>query len=413
MTIINNFNTDDESISKENFVLKSVTEHTYIVNEYEPSNTGERSKVQQMISYGLRSHVDNKFHVFDGRIEALQGSADFQIAIDAIVRNAIWIHDLPFYNEFEGFSHVITGQVNGINNLDGFELKTSEQSMDEADNESVGLYIFQRMVYDLKVNMEMEVNLFLDKHMPRNGAKGFDNPNSQLLTDRNFQIQNYDQNEKELLDIEPMIVFEPNVKKQKKSKQNKADENLLFSERIVELLEVNNEILANYDNRFEELQTQINDIKNSQPRTEDTSVKSEIAELRQMIVDLSNGKSVQEIDGSTTSIASESLIIIFEKNAFELSIGHQAKLNHAVGELKSHPRQTALITGYADKTGDPEFNAWISKARADSVKDYLVAQGIADQRLILNFLGDEESDYSNPADRKVEIQFLQNSSSIN
>lgn len=413
VTIINNYNSDPAEMSQENFVLKSVTEHTYIINEYEPANTGERSRLQQMISYGLRSHVDNEMHVYDGRVEALENVLDFEIATNAIVQNAIWIHDMPFYNDFLGFSDQVMGQMSAINKVDGAEVMTGEQDRRESSNGKIGLYTFQRMVYELKKNMETEVNAFLDIHLPRTEQKNYNDPPSNYLANQNFQLSSFDGNQQDLLEVEPEMDFPAKKENRRSRKNRKGNQGLQFSERIVELLEENNKILANYDNRFEDIQNQIDDIKTGQPKQADTSVKSEIAELRQMIVDLSNGKSVQEIDGSTTSIATESLTIVFEKNAFELSIGHQAKLNRAVGELKSHPRYTALITGYADKTGDPEFNAWISKARADSVKDYLLAKGVSDQRLILNFLGDEESDYSNPADRKVEIQFLQNSSSLN
>ncbi len=413
VTIINNYNGDDESVSEEDYVLKSVSEHTYIINEYEPSYTGERSKLQQMIRYGLRSHVDNQFHPFDGHIEILESPSDFLIAADAIVQNAIWIHDLSFYDAFGGFSDEVTAQVSAMNKIDGFEIRTGSRNRSEAISSSIGLYTFQRMVYDLKVQLEVEVNSFLDTHMPRNDEKGFDENEGQFLTDNNFQLSSYDQNEQELLDIEPVLDFEIKDKKEKRPRRNKkSDESLQFSERIVELLEENNRILANYDNRFEEIQDQIDDIKNGQPVEEDDSVKSEIAELRQMIIDMSKGETIREPDGSITSIATESVTVIFEKNAFELNMAHQAQLNIAVRELNAHPRYTALITGYADKSGNAEFNAWISKARADSVKDYLLANGVSDQRLILNFLGDAESEYSNPADRKVEVQFLQNTSSV-
>jgi outer membrane protein OmpA-like peptidoglycan-associated protein len=65
-----------------------------------------------------------------------------------------------------------------------------------------------------------------------------------------------------------------------------------------------------------------------------------------------------------------------------------------------------LITGFADRRGNPEANLELSKRRALKVKEYLVAQGISSNRLTMNFFGDADSRYENPDDRKVEVTFM-------
>jgi outer membrane protein OmpA-like peptidoglycan-associated protein len=82
-------------------------------------------------------------------------------------------------------------------------------------------------------------------------------------------------------------------------------------------------------------------------------------------------------------------------------------------DLQLNNNLRAIITGFADRTGNPEFNAWISQQRAEAVKEYLIKQGISSDRLMMNFLGDAESQFANPADRKVEVVYVVNTAAQN
>jgi len=165
-------------------------------------------------------------------------------------------------------------------------------------------------------------------------------------------------------------------------------------------------ILNSYNARFEHLQNQIDNVRAGA----NADIRSELSEMRAMIQELSEGKSIVESDGSSTKILpDEEVVIIFDKNAHELTFAQKAALNRALMVLRSRAGASAFITGYADKTGDPNFNAWISKKRAEAVQRYMRSQGVDSKRLILNFLGDVESEAPNPQDRKVTVKYLINS----
>ena len=410
VTVINQYNGLAKDENPENYVLKNVTEHTYIINEYELANTGIRSNLEQMISYGLRSYIDNNYHVYDGRIESLSGSTDFLRDARGIVRNAIWIHDQPFADEFTGFSKFIEERVDRILSLDGYVvLGGSNDKRLEQDGE-VGLYTFQRMVFDLKKACELEVGFFLDKHLPRAVTSVSQDDNGNYLSSKNYQMRPRSQNINNLMSDKPNFdkLFpeenNPGSNNKRRRKSNKGNNEL--TERVVELLEQNSKILNSYNDRFENLQKQIDEVRSNS----NSEIKDEISDLRSMIEDLSKGGNVKESDGSTTSILpSEEALLIFDKNVHTLSLSQKAILNKSLIVLRQNPSASAFITGYADKTGNAEINAWISQKRAEEVRNYLVSQGIDANRLIVNFLGDAESDSANPLDRKVSVKYLVNS----
>lgn len=58
-----------------------------------------------------------------------------------------------------------------------------------------------------------------------------------------------------------------------------------------------------------------------------------------------------------------------------------SELNETVRILNDNPTLSVLIEGYADAVGSESFNLRLSRARAEAVRDYLVANGIAADRL--------------------------------
>lgn len=412
VTVINNYGTLKPGENPEDFVLKNVTEITYIINDFEPANTGVRSSVEQMISYGLRSYIDENYHIFDGRVEAIVNKNEFMKQAASIVENALWIHDQAFADDFPGFSKEIEKRIERIIAADGYRILFDEDVQKTEYNGKLGLYTFQRMVYDLKRACELEADFFLDQVIPRGSRRNQWNGSESYLVSKEYyltpQAGNKDSLKTDKPDLDDLFAqddLKTDEGKDKKRRNRRSRDNQL-TERVVELLEQNTAILNSYNDRFEHLQHQIDNVRAGA----NADIKSELSELRNMIQDLADGKGITESDGSTTKILpGEELVIIFEKNAHELTFSQKAVLNKALIVLRSQSGSSAFITGYADKTGDSDFNAWISKKRAEAVQRYMRSRGIESSRLILNFLGDAESESPNPKDRKVTVQYLINS----
>jgi outer membrane protein OmpA-like peptidoglycan-associated protein len=69
--------------------------------------------------------------------------------------------------------------------------------------------------------------------------------------------------------------------------------------------------------------------------------------------------------------------VLFDTGSATLKPGAREKLARVAGILLSHPDLKLEIEGHTDSVGDADYNQRLSENRADSVRAYLVAQGIA------------------------------------
>ena len=73
--------------------------------------------------------------------------------------------------------------------------------------------------------------------------------------------------------------------------------------------------------------------------------------------------------------------VLFAVDQSTLNADAMATLDDQASWLLSNPEYTALIEGHADEQGTREYNLALGARRASSVRDYLVAAGVPDDRL--------------------------------
>jgi peptidoglycan-associated lipoprotein len=73
--------------------------------------------------------------------------------------------------------------------------------------------------------------------------------------------------------------------------------------------------------------------------------------------------------------------VFFDFNVAELREDQKAVLNEAVAWLRANARVKILVEGHCDERGTAEYNLGLGQQRAKVVKDYLVAAGIAPDRV--------------------------------
>lgn len=101
--------------------------------------------------------------------------------------------------------------------------------------------------------------------------------------------------------------------------------------------------------------------------------------------------------------------VLFEFNKSDLKAGSARNLLPLAEVLKERPDQMVIIEGHTDSTGSLAYNMTLSEKRAQSVAQYLVAQGVDINRMTITGLGpdfpvaDNKTSEGRQLNRRVEV----------
>lgn len=81
--------------------------------------------------------------------------------------------------------------------------------------------------------------------------------------------------------------------------------------------------------------------------------------------------------------------VFFDFDKSNIRDDQKAAINNDVTALKADPKLKVLVEGHCDERGTVEYNLALGERRAKAVKDYLVAAGIAAERISIVSYGKE------------------------
>lgn len=424
VTVINNYQGDTAKVQPGDFVLSGSTEHRYIINYYQPRHRDSNTRVLDLIGFALAYYIDEmtvpQSRTLNFRKPAQKNFND----LNEIVSNSLTLYEHPAAEAFWGFSARLEKKLLELHALSGSTIDYNDVE-NEGDSGKIGHYTLQKRILELKMMAVKEVEDLLEETpvpIDSNGrllSKTDETANEDTF--RKNQLLDpieYNAEEEYMQDLAMLDLVMPKEKNDS-PKTQPADGD--FNSRILDLLEENNRLMSGYNQRFDNMQSQIDEIKNKPvvtsgnlPEGSEKRLQTQIEELRGMIRDLAENKSAT-IDGNNTKPNSKlkPIAVIFERGSYEITVYNQTLLNEVVAELMKHKNHKIMITGFADRVGDRNLNAILSQKRALAVRDYIVQRGIPQSRMVVNFYGDNKSQELNPLDRKVEIEWLTDVASVN
>ena len=102
--------------------------------------------------------------------------------------------------------------------------------------------------------------------------------------------------------------------------------------------------------------------------------------------------------------------INFAFDQVAIAAGDHENLEQVAGFLQSNPKAYAVLAGFTDSSGDPEYNLHLSRARAESAKNYILEQNRIDPARVVplwygatNFIADNDTAEGRAKNRRVEI----------
>lgn len=135
--------------------------------------------------------------------------------------------------------------------------------------------------------------------------------------------------------------------------------------------------------------------------------EKERAALREQLRDQLN--KVLETRDSARGLIVNMSDVLFDTGKYSLRAGTKEKLAKVSGILLAHPGLKLEVEGHTDSVGSDEYNQTLSEHRAESVRDYLVGQGITSDSVTAKGFGKTRPVASNDtaegrqSNRRVEL----------
>lgn len=129
--------------------------------------------------------------------------------------------------------------------------------------------------------------------------------------------------------------------------------------------------------------------------------------LRQQLLDQFN--QVLQTRDTTRGLIINMSDVLFATGRYDLKPGTREKLARLAGIIISHPGLKLQIEGYTDNVGSDEYNMRLSEKRAESVREYLTAQGINPDNITsqgfgkTNFVAENTTATGRQQNRRVEM----------
>jgi outer membrane protein OmpA-like peptidoglycan-associated protein len=102
----------------------------------------------------------------------------------------------------------------------------------------------------------------------------------------------------------------------------------------------------------------------------------------------------------------------FELNSSELTPDSSETLNKVAAKMKEYPKLRIEIQAYTDSMGEAAYNQALSEKRAASVREYLVSEGVAANRMEAkgygesNPIADNGTREGRAKNRRVELEII-------
>ncbi|GHE19639.1 OmpA family protein [Halomonas urumqiensis] len=99
----------------------------------------------------------------------------------------------------------------------------------------------------------------------------------------------------------------------------------------------------------------------------------------------------------------------FAFDSADLTMQAESTLDEVARRLREHTDVNIRIDGHTDSVGSNQYNMGLSQERADSVRSYLMSQGVSGSRMMATGYGEErpvatnETDQGRALNRRVEI----------
>jgi outer membrane protein OmpA-like peptidoglycan-associated protein len=164
--------------------------------------------------------------------------------------------------------------------------------------------------------------------------------------------------------------------------------------------------------QMSQLQTQKGQLEaqKGQLEAQKGELEAQVAQVKQDL--LAAASTIADARASAEGVILTLPGILFALDKATLQPQGELALAKLSGVLLALPRTAAVVNGYTDSTGKPDYNQALSLKRATSVTDFLAKQGVQASRMKAVGMGDQNPVAANDTaqgraqNRRVEVDIL-------
>lgn len=87
--------------------------------------------------------------------------------------------------------------------------------------------------------------------------------------------------------------------------------------------------------------------------------------------------------------AGQSEPVYFDYDSAQIRPDQREKVNAVIDTMQANPASRLVIEGHCDERGSREYNLALGERRAQAVREYMLAQGVANDRIQTRSFGEE------------------------
>jgi len=369
------FSIDTLQAQTDNSRLVGSREGKLIVNYWSCATDPEVDQLKNLMVDAIETYLNGAVDVVEGDVKWKASIRVIKKDINKIVRDMMFLRKFKEKVPFVGFSDEVDVLLLDVQELDSRDV-TRYKSSSDMPFEKRFYFLVQSRIQEVILQAGIELGSFVNHGLL--ALVGI--AEEALSTNEIHDWQTFDPNS-------PLMPIEIDFSLETMSLVNSSDHSVLPSVRTIPESPLESSLLERVIVLLEENSLRIQNLEDRQGDN------------------LSKGLSSKTNIPAINNIP-DKFDIRFYNGSYDLSLNAQLYLNEVVGLLFSYPQVRALCTGYSGVLEESVGDLDLSKARAKAVRDFILESGIASERLVMNFFGDEYAENIDSTDRRVIITFF-------
>jgi outer membrane protein OmpA-like peptidoglycan-associated protein len=369
------FSIDTLQAQTDNSRLVGSREGKLIVNYWSSATDPEVDQLKNLMVDAIETYLNGAVDVVEGDVKWKASIRVIKKDINKIVRDMMFLRKFKEKVPFVGFSDEVDVLLLDVQELDSRDV-TRYKSSSDMPFEKRFYFLVQSRIQEVILQAGIELGSFVNHGLL--ALVGI--AEEALSTNEIHDWQTFDPNS-------PLMPIEIDFSLETMSLVNSSDHSVLPSVRTIPESPLESSLLERVIVLLEENSLRIQNLEDRQGDN-----------LSQGLSSKTNIPAINNIP--------DKFDIRFYNGSYDLSLNAQLYLNEVVGLLFSYPQVRALCTGYSGVLEESVGDLDLSKARAKAVRDFILESGIASERLVMNFFGDEYAENIDSTDRRVIITFF-------